>query len=66
MWTTAGIVLGIPLALMASRTAESLFFGLNPMDLMTLSAAAVTMLISGRSQLSFPRGVRRASTRLWL
>jgi predicted permease len=47
VWTTAGIGLGIPFALAASRTAESLLFGLNPMDLMTVSAAAAIMLMLG-------------------
>ena len=58
-WTTAGVVLGMPLALMASRTAESLLFGLNPMDMVTLSAAAVTMLIFGALAAFIP--ARRAS-----
>ena len=58
-WTAAGIVLGVPLALMASRTAESLLFGLNPMDVMTLSTAAVTMLMFGALAAFIP--ARRAS-----
>jgi ABC-type antimicrobial peptide transport system permease subunit len=47
VWTVAGVVLGVPLALTASRTAESLLFGLNPMDVVTLSAAAALMLLLG-------------------
>ena len=58
-WTTAGIVMGIPLALTASRTAESLLFGLNPMDMVTLSAAAVLMLALGALAAYIP--ARRAS-----
>jgi predicted permease len=58
-WTTAGVVLGVPLALMASRTAESLLFGLTPMDVPTLSAAAVAMLMLGGLAAYIP--ARRAS-----
>jgi ABC-type antimicrobial peptide transport system permease subunit len=47
IWTTAGVAVGIPLALMASRTAESLLFGLSPMDTITLSVAAALMLVLG-------------------
>ena len=47
VWTAAGVALGIPFAIAASRTAESLLFGLNPMDMVTLSAAAVLMLTFG-------------------
>ena len=47
VWTMAGVALGIPLALTASRAAESLLFGLSPMDVVTLSAAAVIMLMLG-------------------
>ena len=36
IWTPAGIALGTPLALTASRSAEGLLFGLSPMDVMTL------------------------------
>ena len=46
-WTAAGVALGIPFALTASRTAESLLFGLNPMDMVALSAATVLMLALG-------------------
>ena len=37
----------IPLALTASRAAESLLFDLNPMDVLTLSAAAALMVMLG-------------------
>jgi ABC-type antimicrobial peptide transport system permease subunit len=47
VWTMAGVGLGIPLALLASRTAESLLFGLSPMDVVTLSAAAAIMVTLG-------------------
>ena len=59
VWTAAGVALGIPLALMASRTAESLLFGLNPMDMVTLSAAAALMLLLGALAAFIP--ARRAS-----
>jgi predicted permease len=58
-WTTAGIAMGIPLALIASRTAESLLFGLSPMDVVTLSAAAALMLLLGALAAFIP--ARRAS-----
>jgi predicted permease len=59
MWTLAGVALGIPLALMASRTAESLLFGLSPMDVVTLSAAAILMVMLGMVAAYIP--ARRAS-----
>ena len=59
VWTSAGVVLGVPLALTASRTAESLLFGLTPMDVTTLSAAAVIMLMLGALAAFIP--ARRAS-----
>jgi len=46
-WTAAGVVLGVPLALTASLAAESLLFGLTPMDVTSLSAAAAIMLMLG-------------------
>jgi predicted permease len=59
VWTAAGIALGVPLALTASRTAESLLFDLNPMDVVTLSAAAALMLLLGALAAFIP--ARRAS-----
>jgi len=59
IWTTAGVALGIPLALTASRAAESLLFDLNPMDVVTLSAAAALMLLLGALAAFIP--ARRAS-----
>jgi predicted permease len=59
VWTLAGVALGIPLALAASRAAESLLFDLNPMDLLTLSAAAAIMVILGAVAAYIP--ARRAS-----
>ena len=47
VWTMGGVALGVPLALLASRTAESLLFGLSPMDVVTLSAAAAIMVTLG-------------------
>jgi predicted permease len=47
VWTFAGVALGIPLALIASRAAESLLFGLSPMDIVTLFAAAAIMVSLG-------------------
>ena len=59
VWTMAGVALGIPLALTASRAAESLLFDLNPMDVVTLSAAAALMLLLGALAAFIP--ARRAS-----
>ena len=59
IWTAAGVALGIPLALTASRAAESLLFDLNPMDLLTLSAAAAIMVMLGAVAAYIP--ARRAS-----
>ena len=59
IWTTAGVALGIPLALTASRAAESLLFDLNPMDVLTLSAAAAIMVMLGAVAAYIP--ARRAS-----
>jgi len=53
------VALGIPLALTASRAAESLLFDLNPMDLLTLSAAAAIMVMLGAIAAYIP--ARRAS-----
>jgi ABC-type antimicrobial peptide transport system permease subunit len=47
VWMAMGIALGIPIALSATRFAESLLFGLSPADTATLAAAAVLMLVSG-------------------
>lgn len=46
-WTAGGILLGIPIALVASRAAESLLFGLSATDTSTLAGAAVLMLVFG-------------------
>jgi predicted permease len=59
VWTIAGTALGIPLALIASRTIESLLFGLSPMDVTTLCAAAAIMLALGALAAFIP--ARRAS-----
>ena len=59
VWTVAGVALGIPLALAASRTAESLLFGLSPMDVVILSAAAAIMVMLGAVAAYIP--ARRAS-----
>ena len=59
VWTIAGVALGIPLALLASRTAESLLFGLSPMDVVTLVAAAAIMVMLGAVAAFIP--ARRAS-----
>ena len=59
IWTIGGIALGVPLALTASRAAEGLLFGLSPMDVMTLTAAAIVMLMFGILAAYFP--ARRAS-----
>jgi len=59
VWTVAGVALGIPFALAASRTAESLLFDLSPMDVVTLSAAAALMFLLGALAAFIP--ARRAS-----
>jgi predicted permease len=59
VWTAAGVALGIPFALTASRAAEGLLFGLNPMDMATLSAAAGLMLVFGALAAYIP--ARRAA-----
>jgi predicted permease len=47
VWTAAGIALGVPIALIAARVAESLLFGLSATDTATLGGAAVVMLVFG-------------------
>ena len=59
IWTMAGIALGIPLALTASRAAEGLLFDLSPMDVMTLDCSGRVMLMLGALAAFIP--ARRAS-----
>jgi predicted permease len=47
LWIVAGIAIGTPLALAASRGAESLVFGVATADPRTLLAAAVVILVTG-------------------
>ena len=47
VWTSGGILLGIPIAFVVSRAAESLLFGLSATDVTTLAGAAVLMLACG-------------------
>jgi ABC-type antimicrobial peptide transport system permease subunit len=46
-WVAAGVAIGIPLALSASRVAEGLLFGLDATDAFTLMAAAGVMSAMG-------------------
>ncbi len=55
----AGIVLGIPAALMASRSVESLLFGLESTD-MTILGGAIALLVA-TAQLAVALPARRAS-----
>jgi predicted permease len=47
VWISAGLVIGIPLALSASRVAGSLLFGLSATDAATLVGAALVMAAMG-------------------
>jgi predicted permease len=47
LWTAAGVVLGIPLALVASRVAQGLLFGLSATDVGVLFGAASVMSVMG-------------------
>jgi putative ABC transport system permease protein len=55
----AGIVLGVPIAIGAATTLQSLLFGVAPADLLTISAAAVLMLGVGVTACYLP--ARRAT-----
>jgi ABC-type antimicrobial peptide transport system permease subunit len=46
-WIAAGIALGIPLALSASRAAQGLLFGLSTSDPGSLTGAVVAMSVMG-------------------
>lgn len=47
VWIAAGVAIGVPLALSASRLAKSLLFGLSATDAVTLIAAAMLMSAMG-------------------
>jgi predicted permease len=47
VWVGAGVLIGIPLALSASRVARGLLFGLSTNDLGVLMAAATLMCVMG-------------------
>jgi predicted permease len=47
LWTAAGVVLGIPLALVASRVAQGLLFGLSATDVGVLIGGASVMSVMG-------------------
>jgi ABC-type antimicrobial peptide transport system permease subunit len=58
-WVAGGVVLGVPLALSASRLAQGLLFGLGASDAVTLTAAVVVMCAMGLLAAYLP--ARRAS-----
>jgi ABC-type antimicrobial peptide transport system permease subunit len=47
VWIAAGVVIGIPLALSASRFARNLRFGLGATDIGTLIGTAIIMSVMG-------------------
>jgi predicted permease len=47
IWIIAGIAIGVPLAVAASRAAQTLLFGLSPTDAGTLVGAVGVMLVLG-------------------
>ena len=55
----AGLVVGVPAALAASRWIESMLFGLRPTDPLILAAAAVLLTCAGLAAAYFP--ARRAA-----
>jgi predicted permease len=59
VWTAGGILLGIPIALGASRLAESLLYGLSPRDTTTLAGAAILLIAFGLAAAYIP--ARRAA-----
>ena len=54
-----GIVAGLAITMAASRTAESLLYGLQPNDPLTLAAAVITLLVIGLASAYVP--ARRAA-----
>lgn len=59
MVVTLGIVLGIPLALAATRLVKSTLYGLNATDPLTFTACALMMILVGVLAAYVP--ARRAS-----
>ena len=59
VWIAAGVVLGVPLALSASRVAQGLLFGLSAADTVTLIGAIAVMSAMGLLAAYVP--ARRAS-----
>jgi predicted permease len=59
LWTSTGVVLGVPLAMSASRLAQSLLFGLTGADTSALIGAAGLMIALGLVAAYIP--ARRAS-----
>jgi ABC-type antimicrobial peptide transport system permease subunit len=47
VWTSAGVIVGVPLALSSSRVAQHLLFGLSTTDASTLVGAAIVMFAMG-------------------
>ena len=59
VWIGAGVALGVPLALSASRVAQGLLFGLSTTDALTLISAIVVICAMGLLAAYLP--ARRAS-----
>jgi len=55
----AGVALGLPIVWVASRSVESMLFGLKPTDLSTIAGAAVLLTVSAVAAAYAP--ARRAS-----
>ena len=65
VWIGAGVALGVPLALSASRVAQGLLFGLSTTDALTLISAIVVICVMGLLAAYLP--ARRASGSIrWL
>jgi predicted permease len=58
-WIAIGVVLGVPLALTASRLVQGLLFGLSTADMLTLFGATAVMCVMGLLAAYLP--ARRAS-----
>jgi predicted permease len=59
VWIGAGVALGVPLAMSASRLAQGLLFGLGTIDLASLTGAVAVMFATGLLAAYWP--ARRAS-----
>jgi ABC-type antimicrobial peptide transport system permease subunit len=56
---TAGILIGLPLALAATRLARGMLFGVTSTDPLTLATVGVILLVTGALAASLP--ARRAA-----